>query len=52
MEALFLLIPLSVAIVAGATWLFLRTVDQGQFDDLDSPAHQILTDDDRPAGGA
>lgn len=52
MEALFLLIPLSVAIVAGATWLFLRMVDKGQFDDLDSPAHQILTDDDRPAGGA
>ena len=42
MEALFLLIPLGVAIVAGATWLFLHMADQGQFEDLDSPAHQIL----------
>jgi cbb3-type cytochrome oxidase maturation protein len=49
MEALFLLIPLGVAIVAGATWLFLHMADQGQFEDLDSPAHQILMDDDRPA---
>lgn len=48
MEALFLLIPLGVAIVAGATWLFLHMADQGQFEDLDSPAHQILMDDDRP----
>ncbi len=48
MEALFLLIPLSVAIIAAVTWLFLRMADQGQFEDLDSPGHQILADDDRP----
>jgi cbb3-type cytochrome oxidase maturation protein len=47
MEALFLLIPLSVAIIAAATWLFLRMADQGQFEDLDSPGHQIIADDDR-----
>jgi len=47
MEALFLLIPLSVAIIAAATWLFLRMADQGQFEDLDSPVHQIIADDDR-----
>jgi cbb3-type cytochrome oxidase maturation protein len=50
MEALFLLIPLSVIIVAVATWIFLRMANQGQFEDLDSPARRILADDDRPGG--
>jgi len=48
MEALFLLIPLSVVLIAAATWLFLRMADQGQFEDLESPGHQIIADDDRP----
>ena len=48
MEALFLLIPLSVAIIVAVSWLFLRMAGQGQFEDLDSPAHQIIADDDRP----
>jgi cbb3-type cytochrome oxidase maturation protein len=47
MEALYLLIPLSLLIVALAVWLFLRMADSGQFDDLDSPARSILIDDDR-----
>ena len=50
MEALYLLIPLSVAIVGLAAWIFLRMSDSGQFDDMDGPAHSILLDDDRPAG--
>lgn len=49
MEALFLLVPLSVAIVFLAAWLFLRMAHGGQFEDLDSPAQGILLDDDRPA---
>ena len=49
MEALYLLIPLSVLAVGAAVWLFLRMSDSGQFDDLDSPAHRILLDDDLPA---
>lgn len=49
MEALYLLIPLSLAFIAVAAWLFLRMSDSGQFDDLDSPAWSILHDDDRPA---
>ncbi|MCL4185519.1 MAG: cbb3-type cytochrome oxidase assembly protein CcoS [Burkholderiaceae bacterium] len=49
MEALYLLIPLSVAIVGLAAWIFLRMSDSGQFDDMDGPAHSILLDDDRPA---
>jgi cbb3-type cytochrome oxidase maturation protein len=47
MESLFLLIPLSVLIIIGVSWIFLRMVSQGQFDDLDSPAQSILLDDDR-----
>lgn len=49
MEALYLLIPLSVAIVVLAAWLFLRMSDSGQFDDMEGPAHSILLDDDKPA---
>ena len=48
MESLFLLIPLSLAIVALAVWLFFRMSDSGQFDDMEGPAHSILMDDDRP----
>ena len=48
MESLFLLIPLSLVIVALAVWLFFRMSDSGQFDDMEGPAHSILMDDDRP----
>jgi cbb3-type cytochrome oxidase maturation protein len=50
MEALFLLVPLSLLIVALALWVFFGAADSGQFDDLDGPAVRILQDDDR--GGA
>lgn len=48
MEALYLLIPLSVVIVFIAIWVFFRASDSGQFDDLVGPAMRILQDDDRP----
>lgn len=47
MEALYMLIPLSVAIVFLAIWIFFRASDGGQFDDLAGPAMRILQDDDR-----
>lgn len=50
MEALYLLVPLSVIAVGVAAYVFLRMSDSGQFDDMDSPAHSILHDDDRPSG--
>lgn len=52
MEALFLLVPLSLGIVALAAWIFLRMSDSGQFDDMEGPAHSILHDDDLPASDA
>ena len=48
MESMYLLIPLSVAIVVLAAWVFLRMSSGGQFDDLDSPGVRVLLDDDRP----
>ncbi|WP_336254510.1 cbb3-type cytochrome oxidase assembly protein CcoS [Zeimonas sediminis] len=50
MEALYLLIPLSVVAVFGAAWVFLRMADSGQFEDMDGPAWSVLHDDDRPGG--
>ena len=46
MDSLYLLIPLSLVIVALAVWIFFRMSDSGQFDDLDSPAWRILGDED------
>ncbi|WP_305825489.1 cbb3-type cytochrome oxidase assembly protein CcoS [Massilia brevitalea] len=50
MEALYLLIPLSLVLVALALWVFFGAADSGQFDDLEGPALRLLRDDDRPAG--
>ncbi len=46
MEALYLLIPLSVAVVFVAIWIFFKASDSGQFDDLVGPGMRILQDDD------
>jgi cbb3-type cytochrome oxidase maturation protein len=49
MEAsLYLLVPLSVALVLLIGWVFWRALASGQFDDLERPAHDILMDDDKP----
>jgi len=47
MEALYLLIPLSLVLVALAVWIFFGAADSGQFEDLEGPALRILRDDDR-----
>ena len=47
MEALFLLVPLSIIIVFIAIWMFFGMSDSGQFDDMVGPAVRILQDDDR-----
>ena len=47
MESLYLLIPISVAIVFFALWVFFKAMDSGQFDDLEGPGMRILQDDDR-----
>lgn len=47
MEALYLLIPLSLILVAFALWIFFGASDSGQFDDLEGPVLRVLQDDDR-----
>jgi cbb3-type cytochrome oxidase maturation protein len=47
MNILYLLIPLGLVLLALSLWAFFWAVRQRQFDDLDSPAMQILLDDDR-----
>ena len=48
MEALYLLIPLSILIVLFALCLFFAMSDSGQFDDMEGPALRVLRDDDAP----
>ena len=48
MEILYILIPLSVVLaflIGAAFWWSVRS---GQFDDLEGPAHKIISDDDSP----
>jgi cbb3-type cytochrome oxidase maturation protein len=45
-DILYILIPLSVVLVAVIVTAFLWAIRSGQFDDLDGPAHRILLDDD------
>lgn len=49
MPALYIMIPIAVIVVALCIWLFFWSVNTGQYDDLDSPAHRILFDDEDPA---
>jgi cbb3-type cytochrome oxidase maturation protein len=48
MPALYIMIPVALLIVAVAIYVFFWAVDSGQYDDLDSPAHSILFDDQDP----
>ncbi len=48
MDALILLIPLSLALGGAALAAFLWTMRSGQYEDLDAAAHRILFDDDTP----
>ena len=45
MTILLLLIPLSLLLLGVAVWAFAWAVRRGQFDDLDTPALDILCDD-------
>ncbi|OED40816.1 cytochrome oxidase maturation protein, cbb3-type [Endozoicomonas sp. (ex Bugula neritina AB1)] len=45
MESLILLIPIALLLIGIAIKVFFWAVDDGQFDDLEGPAHSILFDD-------
>jgi len=46
MDILYLLIPLSVVLAFLIGAVFWWAVRNGQFDDMEGPAHRILMDDD------
>jgi len=46
MDLVFLLLPASLMLAALGVYAFLWANRSGQFDDLDTPAHRILLDDD------
>jgi cbb3-type cytochrome oxidase maturation protein len=48
MDILYLLIPLSVALVFAIAVVFWWSVRSGQFDDLEGPGFKVLMDDDGP----
>jgi cbb3-type cytochrome oxidase maturation protein len=49
MSIIFVLIPLGLGLTGLAVWAFFWATANGQFDDLDTPASSVLTDDDPPS---
>lgn len=47
MKIVLLLIPLTLMLVTLGILLFVWAVRNGQYDDLEGPAHRILYDDDK-----
>jgi cbb3-type cytochrome oxidase maturation protein len=45
-EIIFITIPITILFIAIGVAIFFWASKGGQFDDLDSPAHRILFDDD------
>jgi cbb3-type cytochrome oxidase maturation protein len=43
---LLLLVPISLVLLGVAIWAFVWAVRRGQFDDLDTPALDILAEDE------
>ncbi len=49
MSMVFILLPLGLVVAGVALAVFIRATRTGQFDDLETPAHRILHDDE-PVG--
>jgi cbb3-type cytochrome oxidase maturation protein len=52
MNALVVMIPLSLALVVGAVWAFFWAVDNDQFEDLETPGLLPLDDTSSDEPGA
>ena len=54
MNILLFLVPLSLLLLVAAAWAFVWAVRRGQFEDLDTPAIDILREDphERPRANA
>jgi len=46
LEVIFILLPLAILIAGVMLALFIWAVRSGQYDDLETPAHRILFDDE------
>ncbi|MFY0700096.1 MAG: cbb3-type cytochrome oxidase assembly protein CcoS [Bermanella sp.] len=46
MDIIFITVPVTILFIATAVAIFFWANKGGQYDDLDSPAHRILFDDD------
>ena len=46
MSILLMLVPISLVLLGVAVWAFVWAVRRGQFEDLDTPALDILRDDE------
>jgi cbb3-type cytochrome oxidase maturation protein len=46
MSVIYVLLPLAFVLGIAAVWAFVRATRAGQFDDLETPAHRILHDDE------
>ena len=49
MNLLLFLIPVSLLLIGAAAGIFIWAVRHGQFEDLDTPALDVLRDDDPPS---
>ena len=49
MNIRLMLVPLSIVLLGLAVWAFAWAVRRGQFDDLDTPALDILVEEDTTA---
>ena len=49
MESVFILIPISIILAFLIAYFFWWSGKNGQFDDLEGPAHRIIMDDDSAA---
>jgi cbb3-type cytochrome oxidase maturation protein len=47
MEIIYLLIPISLLLLGLIVWILLWAVRDGQYDDMEGPAHRILMDEDQ-----
>jgi cbb3-type cytochrome oxidase maturation protein len=45
-SVIYVLLPLAFALGIGAVWAFVRATRSGQFDDLETPAHRMLHDEE------
>ena len=52
MNILLAMVPISIVFIGLAIWAFVWAVRRGQFDDLETPALDILLDDPAPATAA